>query len=145
MVILMKYVLLIPALLLASNVYAAEIDGSNGTFNTSITTGTDTQVCKPVLFIKRNLGTLVKGLKTTNLKIYEATHIADNTSPTSGKATNPIIANYTMTPTANPGVYDICVTPSDFTWTISDAYEFRFLVNGVDAADHGSFILRLQN
>lgn len=140
----MKYIFL-ALTLLAANVSASEIDAANGVFNTSNATGTTIQSCQKVLFFKRNAGTLVTGLKTSNLKLYSATHIADNTSPSSGKATKPITPAYTLTSTTVPGVYSLCITPFDFTWTIADAYEFRFVINGLNATDNGSFILKLQN
>jgi hypothetical protein len=150
----MKYVFLALSLL-AANVHATEIDAVSGTFNISNATGTNTQTCERILFLKRNTGAVASGLKTANLKLYSATHISETTSATSGKATNSIMPTYSLTPattqvgvptpTPMSGVYDLCIRPFDFTWTIKDVYEFRFLVNGLTAADNGSLIFRLQN
>lgn len=141
----MKYIFLALSSLFATHLYASEIDAANGTFSTSNATGTKTQSCQKILFLKRNVGTLVTGLKTSNLKFYAGTHIADNTSPTSGRATDSITPAYTLAATTMPGVYNLCITPYDFTWTIADGYEFRFVLNGLTAADNGSFILKFQN
>jgi hypothetical protein len=130
----MKYLFLALSLL-ASNVYAEQIVTSNDVFNTSATGAG--AICKRVLFIKQNVGILVTGLSTSNLKLYMSTHIGDNVTANSGKPTNPILANYSLAPVGIPGIYNVCVTPSDFSWQLNNVYEFRFLVS--KSGDNGSF------
>jgi hypothetical protein len=137
----MKYLFLALSLL-ASNVYAEQIITPSDSFNTS--ESGSAPICKRIMFMKQNVGDLVTGLTTTNFKLYMATHIGESVTATSGKPTNPVSASYSVAPvTGIPGIYNLCVTPTDFSWQLNNVYEFRFWVSKF--GDNGSVVLRLQN
>lgn len=137
----MKYLFLAFSLI-ASNAYAEQIISSNGLFNSSETGSAP--ICEKVAFLRQNVGDFVTGLTTPNLKLYMSQHIGDNLTANSGKPTNPILVSYSVNAVSGtPGLYNICVTPSDFAWQVSNVYEFRFLVS--KSGNNGSFILKFQN
>lgn len=118
--------------------------------NISNANGSTTKTCVKVVFMTKNTGTLVTGLTAAKLKVISGKKgIFDLTK--SAYVTSPVTISHTLTATSDAGVYNLCITPTNFTWTASGLgtpggqYQFDFLVNGSAAADHGVFLLTLTN
>lgn len=132
------------ALPLASNVYADQIvsPGSGSLIYISKTSGSATKVCRDLPFLTSVSGTLVTNLQASNLVFVDGVHVSF-AAPGKGRFVNSITVSDTLTATATPGVYTLCITPTNFTWTRGDSYEFTFLINGSTATDNGVLDLKL--
>jgi len=102
------------------------------------TSGTG-KACNRVTFINRNSGKLQAGITWSKLKLISGT-----SREIVGSSVDkiPVKVNYSISPVQYlTGVYTLCLTPNGFSWSNlpTASYNFTFLVNGVDAADHGVF------
>jgi hypothetical protein len=109
--------------------------------------GSAAQVCRKFVFITKNTGTLITGLNVSKLKLLSA-HKAIINITTHKLETSPITIRLSLGSTTQSGYYNLCMTPIDFTWTLSSSpsqYHFNFIVNGTAAADHGVFYVSIVN
>ena len=109
--------------------------------------GSAAQVCRKFVFITKNTGTLITGLTVSKLKLLSAYKVIINTT-THKPETSPITIRLSLGSMTQPGYYNLCMTPIDFTWTLSSVpslYHFNFIVNGTAAADHGVFFVLILN
>lgn len=103
--------------------------------------GTLNKVCVKTLFIKRNAGTLVTGLTTTNVKLLKGKATVQS-SPSVVTNFNAILSLTASVAPAQPGLYDLCITPSVNTWKATSNYpyySFQILIKGTVATDNGTF------
>jgi hypothetical protein len=130
-----------------ANVHAETIEfiaatGIPGAANTA------TRICVKIPFIKRNSGALVTGLTTAKLRPYEAVETAVSTIGSISKRNFGLV--YGLTPTAIPGLYDLCMTPTGagMVWRrpgfLNHSYLIKGIVLGTVAADNGLFVVSLQ-
>jgi hypothetical protein len=109
--------------------------------------GSAAQVCRKFVFITKNTGTLITGLTVSKLKLLSAYKVIINTTKYKSEI-SPITIRLSLGSMTQPGYYNLCMTPIDFTWTLSSlpsSYYFNFIVNGAAATDHGVFLVSIYN
>lgn len=127
------------------NAHAETIEAGMVGLSPSIpSAGSVATVCQNVAFITKNTGTLLTGLTTANLKPISAKQKSLNTA-TYTYNTSSVSIKYGLWSTTRAGIYNLCVTPSNFSWNNSSGtiYSFDFVVNGTVAADNGLLSMML--
>lgn len=104
--------------------------------------GTTAQVYVKVVFLKRNSGTPITGLTTTNIRPFLMTEKTLNPSSYAW-TTTPYNMSYTLVPSTDPykpGLYTLILKPiGGKVWGPSTSiYTVRALVKGTSPADYGT-------
>lgn len=108
--------------------------------------GTTAQVYVKLVFLKRNTGTPVTGLTTTNIRPYLMTE--DTMTPSYSYVTSPFNMSYTLVPSTDPykpGLYTLILKPiGGKVWgPHTSIYHVDAIVKGTSASDWGTISIEL--